>query len=101
MNRALFLAAFLLFLIPAAPAAVHRLIERNGDVVTERQVVSVSVPQDGVLIVVPDRIFASTFSPAGTPSSTATGPPPAQKRGTQQSSSTAPRGNGPRTGQGN
>lgn len=99
MSRAIFLATLLLFLAPAAKPAVYRLIERNGDVVTERAVIAVSIPSNGVLIVVPDRIFSDTESAAPTPQRS-TGPPrPTPARGNAvNASSTEPRDKGSRTG---
>lgn len=61
MNRALRLATVLALLIPAAHAAAIRLIERNGDVVTGRDLVSLRITRDGVVVVVPDQIFAARF----------------------------------------
>jgi hypothetical protein len=59
--RAQRLAAVLLLLLPAAHAAAIRLVERNGDVITGRDLVSLRVLRDGVVVVVPDRIFAAGF----------------------------------------
>lgn len=37
------------------------LREVNGDVVTERPMVSVQIPSPGLVVVVPDRIFRNSF----------------------------------------
>lgn len=63
MSRALRLATVLALLIPAAHAAAIRLIERNGDVITGRDLVSLRITHDGIVVVVPDVIFASRFDP--------------------------------------
>jgi hypothetical protein len=54
------LAVILLLLAPAAHAAVIRLINRNGDSVTARDVVSLRINR-GVVEFVPDVIFATRF----------------------------------------
>lgn len=63
MTRARCLAAALLLLLPAAHAAAIRLIERNGEVITGRDLVSLRITHDGIVVVVPDVIFASRFDP--------------------------------------
>jgi hypothetical protein len=59
--RATRLAVVLWLLVPAAHTAALRLIERNGERVTERIVVEVRVPRDGVVTFVPDLIFRGGF----------------------------------------
>lgn len=61
--RAQSLAAALLLLAPAAYAGVIRLIERNGDLLTSRDVVELRIPRDGIVVYVPDSIFAARFEP--------------------------------------
>ncbi|MBN8740685.1 MAG: hypothetical protein J0H86_14365 [Xanthomonadaceae bacterium] len=58
-----FLAAALLLLAPAAYAGAIRLIERNGDQLTARDVVELRIPRDGVVVYVSDSIFAARFEP--------------------------------------
>lgn len=59
--RLLPFAAALLLAAPVAYAGVIRLIERNGDVITARELVQLRVPADGQAVVVPDAIFAGSF----------------------------------------
>ena len=48
--------------LPAVNAAAIRLIERNGDQApTERVIAAMYVPSDGVVVIVPDRIFKAAF----------------------------------------
>lgn len=61
MTRAVRLAAVLALLLPAAHAAAIRLIERNGDLITARDLVQLRIPADGIVVVVPDAIFAGSF----------------------------------------
>lgn len=61
MTSAVRLAAVLTLLLPAAHAAAIRLIERNGDVITGRDLVSLRITHDGIVVVVPDVIFAGRF----------------------------------------
>lgn len=63
MSLAIRLATVLALLIPAAHAATLRLIERNGDETTVRVVAHVAVPTNGVVVIVPDLIFAARFEP--------------------------------------
>jgi hypothetical protein len=44
-----------------ASLGLIKLTEINGDVTTTRDMVSMTIPQNGVVIVVPDRIFQSNF----------------------------------------
>lgn len=60
MTRALRLATVLALLIPAAHAAVIRLIQRNGDSAIARDIVSLRINR-GVVEYVPDTIFATRF----------------------------------------
>jgi hypothetical protein len=49
-------------LLPALNAAAIRLLEVNGDApVVERFVAGVIVPRNGVVVVIPDRIFAASY----------------------------------------
>jgi hypothetical protein len=49
-------------LLPGLNAAAIRLLEVNGDApVIERVVAGVSVPRDGVVVIIPDRIFAASY----------------------------------------
>lgn len=68
---------YLLILLFCTPtyAATYKLVERNGDVVTERAVISVTIPRDGVIVVVPDRIFHDTESAASPPKRSIRPPP--------------------------
>lgn len=61
VTRAAFLAAVLALLLPVAQAAAIRLIERNGESITGRDIVSLRVTQNGVVVIVPDQIFAGGF----------------------------------------
>ena len=63
MTRAQSFAAVLLLLLPAANAAAIRLIERNGDAITGRDLASLRITHDGIVVVVPDQIFAARFEP--------------------------------------
>lgn len=62
-TRLPFLAATLLLLAPAAYAGAIRLIERNGETLSARDVVELRVPRDGIVVYVPDSIFAARFEP--------------------------------------
>jgi len=54
--------AIIAFLLPALNAAAIRLLEVNGDApVVESVVAGVRVPRDGVVIIIPDRIFAASY----------------------------------------
>lgn len=91
--------AFLCLFLPAFDAPAHRLIEVNGSRVTEREIVSISVPRNGVIVIVPDRIFGDTEGAAQWHESFATGPPLLiQPNNAVSDSKTAPRGKGPRKG---
>lgn len=57
------LVGALLLLAPAAYASVIRLIERNGDTLSARDVVELRIPRDGIVVYVPDSIFAARFEP--------------------------------------
>lgn len=61
MTRTVRLAAVLALLLPAAHAAAIRLIERNGDQITGRDLVSLRITHDGIVVVLPDVIFAARF----------------------------------------
>ena len=55
------LAVALLLAAPAAYAGVIRLIERNGESVTARDVVQLRIPSAGTVVYVPDAIFSARF----------------------------------------
>jgi len=59
--RALRVATILLLLMPATHQAAIRLVERNGEVITGRDLVSLRILRDGVVVVVPDQIFVGRF----------------------------------------
>jgi hypothetical protein len=61
VSRAVRLATILTILLPAAHAAAIRLVERNGDFITGRDLVSLRVLRDGVVVVVPDLIYRGGF----------------------------------------
>ena len=59
MNTRMKFLALLAFPLPALNAAAIRLLEVNGDApVIERVVSGVRVPRDGVVVIIPDRIFS-------------------------------------------
>ena len=61
-NRALQLLTVLAMLMPALSAATIRLIERNGDAPpVERVIAAMSVPRNGVVVIVPDVLFSGGF----------------------------------------
>ena len=102
MSLAIRLASILLLLLPAAHAATLRLFERNGDETTVRVVAHVAVPTSGVVVIVPDRIFAAGSEiTAEPPVRGATGPPTNAEPSTQHTNpaSATPRVKGIRKGQ--
>jgi hypothetical protein len=61
VTRAVRLATILLLLMPATHQAAIRLVERNGDVITGRDLVSLRITGNGFVVVVPDQIFVGRF----------------------------------------
>lgn len=86
----LFLAAFDL------PAI--QLIERNGGKTVTREIVSLSIPDNGVVIIIADRIFTDSFQPSAQPATPALKPQESPSRGVSMIvGEVEPRGYGPRT----
>lgn len=50
---------FLCLFLAAFDLPAIQLTERNGEKVVTREIVSLSIPDNGVVIIVPDRIFAA------------------------------------------
>lgn len=50
---------FLCLFLAALDLPAIQLIERNGDTVVTREIVSLAIPDNGVVIIVPDLIFAA------------------------------------------
>lgn len=62
MSLTIRLLLIICLLLPALNAAAIRLLEVNGDApVVERDVAGIRVPRDGVVIIIPDRIFSSSY----------------------------------------
>lgn len=93
---------YLLILLFCTPtyAATYKLVERNGDLVTEKLVASVTIPRDSVVVVVPDRIFADTEFAALLPQRSTGAPRPTPRGNEVNASTTEPRGKGSRKDRG-
>jgi hypothetical protein len=92
------LTALALFLPAASESA--RLILVNGNDVRDMAIVSMQVPANGIVVIVPDVIFAAEFEIAApSPVPGATGPPSAGSPCTGIACNAAPRVKGIRQAQ--